>query len=359
MSTNAVAIRPAALPQALMMDEDELISVLANSVYPGARLESIKMVVAWCRAQGKDPLKKPVHIMPTRAKVNGKWQDRDVIMPGIGDYRTDAARSGAYLGMSEPEFGPWVEEELGGEQVQEDGEHGSRTVTKPKMRVRYPEWCKVVVKRLVAGQVAEFPAVEFWRENYATKDRKTACPNEMWAKRPAGQLVKCAEAQALRKAFPELGSAPTAEEMEGKVIDMGEAAVVGAEAPAAPAGGGIKKPAAKSKATPAPAQEPAERAHLDVDPETGEVLGDSTPAAPVAPGDLPVRDQSGPATIPAKKPAEATGEPVTAGMVNVIRKALARSGKDEAALCSALGVEKLEALPRSRVNDAIKAAEAA
>jgi hypothetical protein len=33
-------------------------------------------------------------------------------------------------------------------------------------------------------------------------------------------LAKCAEAQALRKAFPELGSAPTAEEMIGQAVEL-------------------------------------------------------------------------------------------------------------------------------------------
>lgn len=49
---------------------------------------------------------------------------------------------------------------------------------------------------------------------------KSIAPNTMWAKRPRGQIAKCAEAQALRKAFPEaIGSLPTAEEMEGKYIE--------------------------------------------------------------------------------------------------------------------------------------------
>ncbi len=128
---------------------------------------------------------------------------RDVVMPGIGLYRIQASRSGEYAGASEPEYGEDVTEELDG------------------VKVTYPKWCKITVKRMLSnGGIAEFSSVEFWKENYATQKRDTAAPNSMWQKRPYGQLAKCAEAQALRKAFPEIGSQPTADEMEGKEIDI-------------------------------------------------------------------------------------------------------------------------------------------
>jgi len=77
-----------------------------------------------------------------------------------------------------------------------------------------------VQRRLPTGEIASFAAVERWKENYAEKGGKerSVSPNAMWARRPYGQLAKCAEAQALRKAFPELGAVPTAEEMAGKVL---------------------------------------------------------------------------------------------------------------------------------------------
>jgi len=67
---------------------------------------------------------------------------------------------------------------------------------------------------------AEFTAIEYWKENYAVKGgkEKSVAPNAMWSKRPRGQIAKCAQAQALRIAFPELGAQPTAEEMEGKTL---------------------------------------------------------------------------------------------------------------------------------------------
>ncbi len=187
---------------ALALSEPELLNVLSSSLYPGANHDSIRMVLGYCKAAGLDPMQKPVHIVPMWDSKAGSM--RDVVMPGVGLYRTQASRSQQMAGISEPEFGPLIDDEIGGQ------------------RVTYPEWCRVTVKRLLpTGAVAEFTAVEYWLENYAVKGgkEKSIAPNAMWSKRPRGQLAKCAEAQALRKAFPEVGATPTAEEMEGKQID--------------------------------------------------------------------------------------------------------------------------------------------
>ncbi|MCD9096151.1 phage recombination protein Bet [Luteimonas fraxinea] len=182
---------------------------LQSSLYPGASDASVDMVLAYCKAAGLDPMQKPVHIVPMWDSKSR--QTRDVVMPGIGLYRTNAARTGQFAGMSEPEFGPMVTEKL-----------GTREVT-------FPEWCRVTAYRqLPSGHIAEFTATEYWIENYAIKGGKEQdqAPNAMWSKRVRGQIAKCAQAQALRMAFPEaVGSAPTAEEMEGKAFIEGETIV--------------------------------------------------------------------------------------------------------------------------------------
>ena len=189
-----------AASHAVALPDDELMSVLRSSLYPGAKDESIRMVLGYCKAAGLDPLQKPVHIVPMWDKNTRDM--RDVVMPGIELYRVKAARTGQYAGCSEPEFGPDVVQVLGGAEV------------------TFPAWCRITVRRIVGGSIAEFTAVERWTENYATAKRDSAQPNAMWAKRPYGQLAKCAEAQALRKGFPEIGSGPTADEMAGKSIDV-------------------------------------------------------------------------------------------------------------------------------------------
>ncbi|MNV23255.1 RecT family protein [compost metagenome] len=185
----------------LALSNDELIDVLTTSLYPGANRQSVKMVLGYCKAAGLDPMQKPVHIVPM---WDGKAkQMRDVVMPGVGLYRTQAARTGNFAGQTEPEFGPMVTQKIGG------------------VEITFPEWARVTVKKLMLnGTIAEFTATEYWIENYAAKggQDKSVAPNAMWSKRPRGQIAKCAAAQALRLAFPEGGAQPTAEEMEGQPL---------------------------------------------------------------------------------------------------------------------------------------------
>lgn len=180
----------------------ELVRVLQSSLYPGASDASVQMVLSYCAAAGLDPMLKPVHIVPM---WDSKTRDtRDVIMPGIGLYRTQASRTAQMGGVSEPEFGPDVTEEIGGQQI------------------TYPAWCRVTVKRVLPdGFVAEFTAREFWRENFAVRGGKerSVAPNAMWTRRPYGQLAKCFDSET--EVLTTNGFEPFAA-ITGRVIQVSE-----------------------------------------------------------------------------------------------------------------------------------------
>ena len=174
-------------------------TTLQNSVFPGAKDESILLAVDYCKARKLDILKKPCHIVPmsvTDAKTGNKnW--RDVIMPGIYEQRITAFRTGQMAGQDEPVFGD--------------------TVT--FRGIEAPEWCRVTVYRFINNERCAFSHTEYFSEACATT--KEGKPNSMWSKRPRGQLAKCAEAGALRKAFPdELGGVITADEVNKEPINQ-------------------------------------------------------------------------------------------------------------------------------------------
>lgn len=189
--------------------DESMWGALCNTIYPGANPNSIIMAIDYCKARKLDIMLKPVHLVPMSIKVAGsdKYEMRDVPMPGVGLYRIQASRSGDYAGSDEPEFGPIITQEFTGQ------DYNKNTI---KKTFNFPEWCKYTVYKLIGDRVVGFSAKEYWLENYATQSKYSEMPNAMWAKRIYGQLAKCTEAQALRKAWPEIGQEPTAEEMEGK-----------------------------------------------------------------------------------------------------------------------------------------------
>lgn len=242
-------------------DMDAVRHAMKTSLYPGASDESVDMVLAYCKARNLDVMTKPVHLVPMWVPERRQGNQvispagmRDVVMPGIGTYRIDAHRTGEYAGQDEAEFGPAVTHTF---------HDGNR-----KIEVTFPAWCKATVYRLMHGVRIAYAAKVFWLETYATAGRDTDAPNAMWRKRPNGQLEKCAEALALRKGFPEaVGSAPTAEEMEGKGYIDAEVVTVEPRTPESV----VAMPRAKSPAITVTTDAPAA---IDTPPAVGAASAD-------------------------------------------------------------------------------------
>lgn len=173
---------------------------LCNSLYPGAKPQSVLMVLDYCVSRKLDPMKKPCHIVPMKVKdpQSGNYEWRDVVMPGIYEYRTTAMRTGLYLGHSKPEYGPVVDHF-------------------PKFEA--PDWCEMTIYRRASnGDRIEFPVRVYFREAVKLKDGR---PNDRWSTAPIQMLTKCTEAAGLREAFPdEFGGEQTAEEMDGQIIEV-------------------------------------------------------------------------------------------------------------------------------------------
>ncbi|MGH8908305.1 MAG: phage recombination protein Bet [Egibacteraceae bacterium] len=301
------------------MDRAKAIEVLGASLYPGASGASIEMVLGWCEARGVDPMDKPCHVVPMWDKDAGRM--RDVIMPSVDYYRAKAESSGAYVGVSDTEYGPM------------------QTLTVGEFTMEYPEWARVVVRRMVSGVIAEFPAKVFWVETYATAKKDTKVPNAMWKKRPIGQLEKCAEAQALRKAFPKLCSGPTAEEMHGKVIGDAEVEIISArvEGPRT-----IDQAAAASADRAPEVAPPADSASpeptINAAP-TGTAAAGAAPPPAASAGPVP----SGAAPHTPLKPAQA----------RILTASLARAGKTDEHLAAKFGFD-VAGFPFEKFNEAQK-----
>jgi phage recombination protein Bet len=186
--------------------EIELYRALRYSLFPDKKIPdyAFGLYLAYCKAKGYDPMRKPFHIVMFNRNTAAKgkepvWENYPVVMPGIVSYRIDANRTGTFYGISDSQFGPVITENLG------------------SLKFTYPEWCRIVIYKKIGDKIVEIPATLYFKECYATKDKNSEQPNEMWQKRPRYMLEKCTEAACYRKGFPEeTGSIPTYDEMEGR-----------------------------------------------------------------------------------------------------------------------------------------------
>lgn len=327
-AANLPAIAPPRLPYHPAIEERFGVGMtewraLVDAVFPLAKeTGSIIMALAYCRARKLDPFKKPVHIVPM---WNGQLKRMvETVWPGIGELRTTAFRTGQFAGRDEAKYGETRKTRVG------------------NVEIEFPEWCQVTVYRMLNGERLPFPGPRvYWMESYATSGREDNSPNAMWKRRPFGQIDKCAEAAALRAAFPEeVGNDYAAEEMEGRTIEGAPESSVAKIAP-------IKGLAARLDALGGPDPE-----H---DADTGEIIDDNTNSSS---GDASASSESSGAgaqvssqaaapedsnpdrsSVPSERsvPPEAASKPVAAG-----RSSIASGGEPTAAAKAApsLGSEE-------------------
>jgi phage recombination protein Bet len=168
------------------------------------------MALSYCKRRKLDVFKRVVHIVSvwdSKAR-DGKGGYVESVWPGIAELRTTAHRTSSYAGCDATVFGPTIEHTFEDKVGRDDKERIEKYI------VRFPEWAQITVYRHLHGKRVGFPGPRvLWMETYATVG-KSIIPNEMWRKRSSGQLEKCAEAAALRKAFPEeLGNEIAYEEL--------------------------------------------------------------------------------------------------------------------------------------------------
>jgi phage recombination protein Bet len=166
--------------------------------------EGILRAFEFCRANQFDAGKRVCHVVGI---TDGNGRYIESVWPSIASVRIIATRTGLYVKTLPCEFGP------------------DETANFGQFELTYPKWAQITVVRLDAnGTPQEIAGPRLmWREYYATR-KDSLAPNTMWAKKPSFMIEKCAEAGALRRAFPEtLGNTYTDDEVHqqwGKIIDV-------------------------------------------------------------------------------------------------------------------------------------------
>lgn len=223
MTDTAVAIYKPRLPMPAGYTDSGKWTVLVNAIFPNASSpDSIMMALDYCRIRNLDVMKRPVNIVT----VWDSRQQRNVetFWPSINEHEITAARTGEWAGLDKPVYGPDKTQRFTAHKKIK--ERNSERWEREDFDLTFPESCAVTVYRIVKGQVRAFTEEPFWLETYA-RVGKAGAPNDMWRKRPRGQLAKVAKAMALRAAFPEEGGGPTAEEMEGQTLDVEYTGIAG------------------------------------------------------------------------------------------------------------------------------------
>lgn len=180
------------LPMPKILGSKRQISLLRRQFCKDLDDDQFETYVHVARATGLDPLRKQIYAIL-------RWSSQEnknimAIQTGIDGFRLIASRTGAYAGSGAPEF---IENP-------DDPKH--------------PLMATVEVTKLVQGEKCTFIGQARWEEFAQKKDGRLL---GRWEESGHNQLAKCAEAQALRKGFPdETSGVVTYEEMGAADLDV-------------------------------------------------------------------------------------------------------------------------------------------
>jgi phage recombination protein Bet len=212
----------------------EDIALIRETVCRGASDAEFRLFINQCVRTGLDPIQRQIYSIP---RGNGR-----TIQTGIDGYRLIAQRTGEYAGSDDAIYDTEAED--------------------------HPNRATVTVWRLVEGVPRAFTATARWSEY-----KPASGQDQMWQKMPYLMIAKCAEALALRKAFPqELSGIYTDAEMDQATTVDGTAreirtGAIPVRVPRPPVGGSSR---AQLRETVANAPRPAIRASIAPTPALGD-----------------------------------------------------------------------------------------
>ncbi len=167
------------------------IELIKRTIFIGATDDEMRLFFYECRRRGVHPMDRLIYPVSRKDKDGNRHV---TFQMGIDYLRAAGEETGRYVGQKPIQYGPIIKQKT------DEGD------------IEAPDWAEAIILRKdpESGEVAEIPHQVKWKEYYPGQ-----ILGHMWRKMPHNQLAKCAEAGALRKAFPrKLGGLYINEEME-------------------------------------------------------------------------------------------------------------------------------------------------